>query len=166
MWATPVPPDVLRRICCDATVTRVVTDPLGLPLHTDSGTRTVTPKQWTALVVRDRGCTFPGCARPAAWCQGHHIWHWADGGPTTLTNLVLLCTHHHRSVHHHGWRVRIAEDGHPEYVPPPWIDPGRNARRNTYHRLPEALSPQRRRRVQPQSSACPNEAGDPERAPP
>jgi hypothetical protein len=58
-----------------------------------------------ALVVRDRGCAFPGCGRPARWCHAHHIWFWADGGPTKLSNLVLLCGHHHRVVQNHGWDV-------------------------------------------------------------
>ncbi len=76
-----------------------------------------------ALVIRDGGCAFPGCGRPARWCHAHHIWFWADGGPTKLSNLVLLCGHHHRVVHHHGWDVDIGPDGHPQFHPPPWIDP-------------------------------------------
>jgi hypothetical protein len=62
---------------------------------------------------------LPGCDRPPQWCQCHHILHWADCGPTTLGNGVLLCGHHHRLVHTSGWTVRIAADGLPEFTPPP-----------------------------------------------
>ncbi|WP_160312719.1 HNH endonuclease signature motif containing protein [Jiangella alkaliphila] len=99
----------------------------------------MTPAQWVALVARDKGCAFPGCSRPAAWTQAHHVKHWADGGATDLNNLVLLCGHHHRSVHHRGWTVRVGADGQPEFLPPPWIDPGRQPRRNTYHRVVDAV---------------------------
>ncbi|WP_370453079.1 HNH endonuclease signature motif containing protein [Micromonospora sp. A202] len=87
-----------------------------------------------ALVLRDRGCAFPGCDRPPRWCDAHHIHHWADGGSTSLTNPVLLCAHHHRHVHRGEWTVRLGGDGRPEFVPPAWLDPDRLPRRNQYHR--------------------------------
>ncbi|WP_162606728.1 HNH endonuclease signature motif containing protein, partial [Jiangella asiatica] len=139
MWGTPITPEALRRLACDAGITRVLTDPHGVPLDVGRQHRTVTSAQWIALVARDKGCAFPGCSRPAAWTQAHHIRHWADGGTTDLHNLVLVCGHHHRAVHHRGWAVRIGGDRHPEFVPPPWIDPGQQPRRNTYHRLIDAL---------------------------
>ncbi|NUT34395.1 MAG: HNH endonuclease, partial [Hamadaea sp.] len=89
-----------------------------------------------ALVLRDRGCAFPGCDRPARWCHGHHIDSWADGAPTSLANSVLLCGHHHREIHHGHWQVRIAADGHPEFTPPTYVDPARKPIRNTLHRHP------------------------------
>jgi hypothetical protein len=58
-----------------------------------------------ALHARDRGCRFPGCHTPAAWTDGHHLHHWADGGPTSLTNLVMLCRFHHVLVHEAGWTI-------------------------------------------------------------
>jgi uncharacterized protein DUF222/HNH endonuclease len=86
-----------------------------------------------ALYLRDRGCAFPGCHRPPRHCQGHHIRHWADGGPTELGNLVLMCAHHHRLLHRSGWQVRIAADGLPEFVPPVFLDKRRKPRRNNLH---------------------------------
>ncbi|SDU78487.1 HNH endonuclease signature motif containing protein [Jiangella alkaliphila] len=139
MWGTPITPEALRRLACDAGVSRVLTDPAGVPLDVGRQHRTVTPGQWVALVARDQGCAFPGCARPAAWTQAHHITHWADGGTTDLDNLVLLCGHHHRSVHHRGWTVRMGTNGHPTFIPPPWIDPARQPRRNIYHRVLDAV---------------------------
>ncbi|HEX2774433.1 MAG TPA: HNH endonuclease, partial [Micromonosporaceae bacterium] len=71
---------------------------------------------------------------PPRWTEGHHIRHWADGGSTSLENAVLLCRHHHRQVHHHAWDVRLGADGHPEFLPPAWLDPDRRPRRNQFHR--------------------------------
>jgi hypothetical protein len=76
-----------------------------------------------ALVLRDKGCAFPGCTTPAAWTHAHHIIHWADGGSTALSNLVLLCPHHHRVLHHTPWAVIIAADGLPSFTAPDWVTP-------------------------------------------
>ena len=54
---------------------------------------------------------FPGCDRPPGWCDGHHIVHWADGGPTDMANLALLCDHHHTAIHEGGWTMARAPDG-------------------------------------------------------
>jgi hypothetical protein len=55
--------------------------------------------------VRDQGCAWPTCDRPAAWCDGHHLKRWPDGGTTDLDNTALFCPHHHRVVHRPGWRA-------------------------------------------------------------
>src|SRR6266511_994708 len=69
------------------------------------------------LVLRDAGCTFPGCDLPPGWCDAHHLRHWANGGPTDLHNLILLCPRHHHTAHHQHWTIRIAGEGHPELTP-------------------------------------------------
>jgi HNH endonuclease len=69
------------------------------PLDVGRASRVVTPAQRSALAVRDGGCVVPDCDRPLAWCEGHHLVHWADGGPTDLENLALVCRAHHRAVH-------------------------------------------------------------------
>jgi HNH endonuclease len=94
-------------------------------------TRTIPPALRRALQHRDRGCRFPGCGLPFG--QGHHVRHWADGGPTTLGNLALLCRRHHRAVHEEGYRVDRQPDGTLRFrrpdgrplpeVPPPVIVP-------------------------------------------
>jgi hypothetical protein len=89
-----------------------------VPLSVGRATRTIPSSIRTALVLRDQGCRFPGCDRPPAWTDGHHIIHWADGGPTELDNLVSLCRSHHRQVHEEGWRIHIA-DGSAVVEPPP-----------------------------------------------
>jgi hypothetical protein len=140
-WGGPVSAETLRRIACDAGVTFVLTDHLGVPLDVGREHRTVTPGIWAALLVRDRGCTFPGCTRPAPWCEAHHAVHWGDGGQTKLDTMALLCSHHHRVIHHSGWQLQFGPDGRPEYVPPPWIDPDRQPRRNNYWHIQERLDP-------------------------
>jgi hypothetical protein len=81
------------------------------PLDLGRTTRIISPAQRAALAVRDRGCVFPGCERPLAWCDAHHLWHWVDGGPTDLWNLALVCRAHHRSVHEGGWQLTRGPDG-------------------------------------------------------
>jgi hypothetical protein len=73
------------------------------PLDVGRTTQVVQPAQRTALAVRDGACVFPGCERPLAWCEAHHLRHWLHGGPTDLANLALLCRAHHRAVHEGGW---------------------------------------------------------------
>jgi Domain of unknown function (DUF222)/HNH endonuclease len=88
------------------------------PLEVGRTSRVVTPAQRVALAVRDGGCSFPGCDRPLAWCDAHHLVHWLDGGPTDLANLALLCRVHHRVVHEGGWRLTRGPDGRLTATPP------------------------------------------------
>lgn len=95
----PINPEQARRLACDAGLVRAIT--AGRSELLDLGRRTpVVPAALRrALGLRDGGCRFPGCGRPPDWCDAHHVVHWADGGPTSLANLVLLCRPHHRMVH-------------------------------------------------------------------
>jgi hypothetical protein len=117
-WAGPITGEAARRIACDAGITRVITDGPSQPLDVGRRTRTVPPALRTALVVRDRGCVFPGCDRPPPWTDAHHLIHWADGGPTTLDNLALLCRRHHRVVHERRWHLTRNPDGTWTATPP------------------------------------------------
>jgi hypothetical protein len=103
--------DTLQRIACDSTVVRVLIGSDGEVLDLGRSTRTVTPAQWKALVVRDGGCVVPGCDRPATWCDAHHLLWWTRGGPTDLDNLALLCGYHHTLVHEAGWALLRHTDG-------------------------------------------------------
>lgn len=109
----------VRRLACDAGIVPVVLGAESRVLDVGRERRLVTAAIWQALVARDRHCAFPSCTRPPVMCHAHHLVHWADGGPTSLDNLVLLCGHHHRLVHHTPWEVRLARDGRPEFLPPP-----------------------------------------------
>jgi Domain of unknown function (DUF222) len=129
-------PATVRKLACDASIIPAVLDSDGQPLDLGRTTRTFTPAQRRALALRDgAGCAFPGCDRPIAWCDAHHIVHWIDDGPTDLTNGILLCGHHHTLIHHDHWTIRTAADGRPDFLPPTWIDPDRKPRRNHLHQL-------------------------------
>ena len=127
-------PQVVRRLACDARLLPIVLGGTGQPLAVGRERRLITGPLRRALVARDRGCSFPSCDRPPRWTQAHHIQHWTDGGATSLTNSVLVCRFHHGQIHHGGWAVHIAADGHPEFTPPAWIDPHQRPHRNQYHR--------------------------------
>lgn len=95
------------RLACDAAVVVMQADPDGSALDVGRKTRTVPPAIRRALHARDTSCRFPGCT--ARRCDAHHIVHWADGGPTSLSNLVLLCRRHHRLLHEGGHTVHSSE---------------------------------------------------------
>ena len=122
-----------RLHACDCKIIPAVLGSNSEPLDVGRLRRLVPPGIRRALYLRDRGCAFPGCHRPPRHCQGHHLHHWADGGPTELANLVLMCAHHHRLLHRSGWEVRIAADGLPEFLPPAFLDKQRKPRRNNLH---------------------------------
>jgi 5-methylcytosine-specific restriction endonuclease McrA len=105
-----------RRLACDASRVVMRHDPDGGVVEVGARTRTIPPSLRRALQHRDRGCRFPGCGLP--FTQGHHIRHWANGGPTTLSNLTLLCRRHHRSVHEDGFRVERLPDGELQFWRP------------------------------------------------
>ncbi|HEX2375405.1 MAG TPA: DUF222 domain-containing protein [Actinomycetota bacterium] len=88
------------------------------PLDVGRASRVITPTQRAALAVRDGGCVFPECQRPLTWCEGHHLLHWLDGGPTDLDNLALLCRAHHRTIHEGGWQLTRGPDGRFTATPP------------------------------------------------
>ncbi len=116
-WGGPVPAETVRRLACDAAITRIVGRG-ELEAEITRAGRTIPPATRRALDDRDRRCMGPGCTRPPAWCDAHHIQFWTDGGPTKLPNLVLLCRRHHRMVHEGGWGLRRGEHGRWGLVPP------------------------------------------------
>ncbi|MCR1781964.1 HNH endonuclease, partial [Nocardioides carbamazepini] len=110
----------VRRMACDAEIIPGVLGAHGQVLDVGRAQRLVTAAIWIALVIRDRHCSFPGCTRMPLACDAHHITHWADGGTTSLDNLVMLCRHHHVLIHHTPWIVHIDHDtGQPVWTPPP-----------------------------------------------
>jgi 5-methylcytosine-specific restriction endonuclease McrA len=98
-----------RRLTCDASRIVMRHDEAGRVMEVGARTRTIPPALRRALQHRDRGCRFPGCGVRVD--QGHHLQHWAQGGPTTLSNLALLCRRHHRAVHEEGYQVARGPDG-------------------------------------------------------
>ena len=106
---THVSAETSRRLACDASRVVMRHDEDGRIVEVGARTRTIPPAIRRTLHHRDGGCRFPGCDLPFG--QGHHIRHWAHGGPTTLSNLAMLCRRHHRAVHEEGYQVERQLDG-------------------------------------------------------
>jgi hypothetical protein len=105
-----------RRLACDATRVVMRHDADGRITEVGARTRTIPAALRRVLQHRDGGCRFPGCG--LRFTQAHHIKHWAEDGPTTLSNLALLCRRHHRSVHEDGFQVERRPDGELEFRRP------------------------------------------------
>ena len=105
-----------------ADIIPTVLTPTGAVLDVGRTRRVATPTQTMALIARDAGCSFPGCAHPPEFCERHHIIGWADGGNTNLNNLTLLCRYHHHNFLSRGWTCHLNTDGLPEWTPPRWLD--------------------------------------------
>jgi hypothetical protein len=111
---TCMAPETARRLACDAGVVTMVEDEQGEVLDVGRRTRTIPASIKRALVRRDGRCRFPGCQN-RQFVDGHHIQHWADGGATSLSNLVSLCSKHHRFVHEHHWTVELDDQQQPTF---------------------------------------------------
>ena len=107
----------VRRIACDASLVHITEDSAGNPLDIGRKTRAVPPALRRALQARDAGCRFPGCSH-RRFTDAHHIAHWADGGETSIDNLVLLCRRHHRLVHEGGFGLNRVADGRIRFTRP------------------------------------------------
>jgi hypothetical protein len=125
---TRVSAETSQRMACDASRVVMRHDADGRTVEVGARTRTIPPALRRALLHRDQGCRFPGCG--LSFVQAHHIHHWAQGGPTTLSNLIMLCRFHHRAVHEEGYQVDRDADGElrfrrpdgrviPDVPPPP-----------------------------------------------
>jgi hypothetical protein len=105
--------ETARRLACDAIVEAAIYNDCQV-LGVGRRTRTIPGWLRRQLWARDGGCQFPGCGR-TRFVHGHHVRHWADGGPTDLDNLVLLCGFHHRFLHEHGWSIEWDPGGRPVF---------------------------------------------------
>ncbi len=114
----PISSKTVERLACDASVTRIVLDSKSVVIDVGRAKRTISGPARKALNVRDRGCTWPGCDRPASWTSAHHIRHWFHGGTNDPTNLTLLCYRHHWNVHEGNWQIVRADDGRIVTIPP------------------------------------------------
>lgn len=108
----------LRQLGCDADVRVTLVNDGGCVLDQGRSSRVVSSRLRGLLSMRDQHCRFVGCATPARRCHAHHIWHWADGGPTDLANLIMLCDRHHHAVHDGGWTVELRPGGTATWTSP------------------------------------------------
>ena len=130
-----LPPEVVRRMACDAEIIPMILDGPGGSADAGCSRRTVPLRLRRLLVARDRHCRWPGCHEPPSRCDAHHVWHWIDGGPTNLDNLVLLCHRHHHFLHQHGYRMVPQPDG--TWITVQETEPRATPRRGT----PQARAP-------------------------
>ncbi|WP_265442411.1 HNH endonuclease signature motif containing protein, partial [Flexivirga meconopsidis] len=100
-----------RRAACDTDLIPAVLGGPSQPLDVGRRERLVTKGLRAAVVIRDNGCTFPGCDRPPGFCEVHHVTPWWAGGTTSLTNSAMLCCRHHQEVHRHGYTAQVRADG-------------------------------------------------------
>ena len=117
-FSLPISAKAVGRLACDCTVTRVLLGSDSTVIDVGRARRVISGSQGKALRVRDHGCVWPGCDRPATWTSAHHLVHWINGGPTDLSNLVLLCYRHHWMVHEGEWQIVRADDGRMLTIPP------------------------------------------------
>jgi hypothetical protein len=117
-FSLPISAKAVERLACDCSVTRILLGSDSTVIDVGRAKRTISGPQRKALRVRDRGCVWPGCDRPATWTEGHHLVHWIHNGLGNLPNLVLLCYRHHWMVHEGEWQIVRADDGRMLTIPP------------------------------------------------
>jgi hypothetical protein len=120
---TRIPVADVLRLANEADILPAVLSTSGVLLDLGRSRRVANANQTMALIARDSGCSFPGCAHPPEWCDRHHVREWINGGNTNLNNLTLLCRYHHTHFLGSGWTCAINPDGLPEWRPPKWVDP-------------------------------------------
>jgi hypothetical protein len=136
----PIARSRLEQFFCDGMIGRLTVRGSEI-LDLGKPTATIPLGIWQAVAIRDRGCRHAGCDRPVSWCEVHHVTHRSQGGHTKVTNLVMLCSHHHHLLHKPGWTLEMDDagrlditnpDGHttttypPGYRRPLW-PPGQDA---------------------------------------
>jgi Domain of unknown function (DUF222)/HNH endonuclease len=117
-FSLPISTKAVERLACDCSVTRILLNSESMVIDVGRAKRVISGPARKALNVRDRGCTWPGCDRPATWSSGHHLVHWIHGGTNEANNLTLLCYRHHWMVHEGGWQIARGDGGCMVTIPP------------------------------------------------
>ncbi|MCH8944599.1 MAG: DUF222 domain-containing protein [Proteobacteria bacterium] len=106
-----LPIESVKRLCCDGHAVVIGEGESGEPLNIGRKTRIVPRAIKRALMARDKSCAFPGCHHKR-FVDAHHIQHWSAGGETSLDNLMLLCSPHHKLVHEGGFTIERDYQNH------------------------------------------------------
>ncbi|MDQ6720200.1 MAG: HNH endonuclease [Candidatus Dormibacteraeota bacterium] len=120
-FSLPISAASVERLACDCNITRILLGTDSAVIDVGRSKRVVSPATRRALNLRDHCCRWPGCDRSASWSAAHHVVHWARGGATDLSNLVLLCHRHHWMVHEGAWQL-VRADGDQMLAIPPQLD--------------------------------------------
>ena len=118
-FSLPISAKTVERLACDCSVTRILLSSDSMVIDVGRAKRVISGPQRKALNARDGHCVWPGCDRPARWCQSHHRQEWGQGGPTAVEASVLLCGRHHRLHHEGGGWLLLQEEGTWRALPPP-----------------------------------------------
>ena len=105
-----LPIETVRRLTCDTSLISVLEDSEGNPLNVGRKKRVVSTAIRRALFARDEQCRYPGCTHKK-WLDAHHVTHWIDVGETSVDNLILLCSKHHRLLHEGGYQIVADQEG-------------------------------------------------------
>ena len=119
--AEPISSAKAEEVVCATGLAKIIIGENGEPLYLGKHKRYFSAAQMRALAVRDGACVWPGCGASAAWCDGHHVIAYADGGPTDIDNGVLLCPYHHHKLHRSGFQIRMI-DARPHMLLTPAMD--------------------------------------------
>lgn len=117
-FALPITTRTVQRFACSGSVTRILLSGTSQVIDVGRKTRVVPAALSKAVIARDRHCQWPGCDRRPSFSEEHHLIPWAEGGPTDLDHLCLLCYRHHWMVHEGGWKVVRCDGGDLTTVPP------------------------------------------------
>src|SRR5699024_8031782 len=131
LFTCPISPSTIRPLSCEAELIPAVLGSESVILNMGRKVRLFTPDQRRALIARHRGCSAPSCTIPAPWCDAHHVIPCKAGGSTSVANAVLLCSHHHHTVHAGMWTIQLT-DGVAWFTPAPYLDPDQRPRRNRF----------------------------------
>ena len=126
-WSGPQTRARIEALLCDARISRLLLDSTGQAQSLESLSGAVTKAQRRLLAARDLGCVSRRCTVPPGLCDAHHLVRTADGGPTAIDNLVLLCRRDH-VLWHKGtltlrdlripWHTGRPPDDRPDPLPP------------------------------------------------
>ena len=122
-FSLPISSKTVQRWACDCSLSRVLLQD-SVVIDVSRSERTIKGPRRRALIARDQHCQWPGCERPASWCDAHHIVHWAFGGGGEIENQVLLCHRHHVLVHEGEWQLVKTDDDRVVVVIPPLVSFG------------------------------------------
>jgi hypothetical protein len=113
-FSLPISSKTVERWACDSSITRILIQD-SVVIDMGRAERTIKGPRRRALIARDQHCRWPGCERPASYCDGHHLRHWIRGGGGEIENQILLCRRHHWMVHEGKWRLVQTDDG--QFIP-------------------------------------------------
>jgi hypothetical protein len=109
-FSLPISSKTVERWACDCAISRVLLQD-SVVIDVGRAERTIKGPRRRALIARDQHCQWPGCERPASWCDGHHVVHWLHGGGGEIENQILLCHRHHWLAHEGHWQLVKTDNG-------------------------------------------------------